>query len=92
MVWITIYSFSALKGKYLERATSLHPIKAEGYKIHLDFISLVRELNFAGGLDENLYKHLHDFEEICATLLISGMNHETLKWKAISFSLTGWAK
>jgi hypothetical protein len=92
MVCITIYSFSAPKGKYLELATSLHPIKAEGYKIHLDFISLVRELNFAGGLDENLYKHLHDFEEICATLLISGMNHETLKWKAISFSLTGWAK
>jgi hypothetical protein len=24
--------------------------------------------------------------------MISGMNHETLKWKAFSFSLTGWAK
>jgi hypothetical protein len=53
---------------------------------------LVRELNFAGGLDENPYKHLQDFEEICATLMISGMNHETLKWKVFSFSLTGWAK
>jgi hypothetical protein len=53
---------------------------------------LVRELNFAGGLDENLYKHLQDFEEICATLMISRMNHEILKWKAIPFSLTGWAK
>jgi hypothetical protein len=53
---------------------------------------LVRELNFAGGLDENLYKHLQDFEEICATLMISGMNHETLKWKAFLYSLTGWAK
>jgi hypothetical protein len=49
-------------------------------------------LNFAGGLDENPYKHLQYFEEICATLMISGMNHETLKWKAFSFSLTGWAK
>jgi hypothetical protein len=92
MVCITIYSFLAPKGKYLELATSLHPIKAEGHKIHPNFISLVRELNFAGGLDENLYKHLHDFEEICATLMISGMNHETLKWKAFSFLLTGWAK
>jgi hypothetical protein len=45
---------------------------------------LVRELIFAGGLDENLYKHLQDFEGICATLMISGMNHETLKWKAFS--------
>jgi hypothetical protein len=53
---------------------------------------LVRELNLAGGLDENPYKHLQDFEEICATLMISGMNHETLKWKAFLFSLTGWAK
>jgi hypothetical protein len=53
---------------------------------------LVRELNFAGDLDENLYKYLQDFEEICATLMISEMNHETLKWKAFPFSLTGWAK
>jgi hypothetical protein len=70
-----IYSFSASEGKYLEPATSLHPIEAEGYEIHLDFVSLVRELNFAGGLDENPYKHLQDFEEICATLMISRMNH-----------------
>jgi hypothetical protein len=53
---------------------------------------LVRELNFAGGLNENQYKHLQDFEEICSILMISGMNHETLKWKAFSFSLMGWAK
>jgi hypothetical protein len=53
---------------------------------------LVRELNFAGGLDENPYKHLEDFEEICATLMISGVNHETLKWMAFLFLLMGWAK
>jgi hypothetical protein len=76
----------------MEPATSLHPIEAEGCEICPDFISLVRELDFAGGLDENLYKHLQDFKEICATLMISGMNHETLKWKAFSFSLMGWAK
>jgi hypothetical protein len=53
---------------------------------------LVRELNFAIGLNENPYKHLQDFEEICATLMISEMNHEKLKWKAFQFSLMGWAK
>jgi hypothetical protein len=58
----------------------------------LDFISLVRELNFAGGFDENPYKHLQDFIEICATLVISRMNHETLMWKTFPFSLMGWAK
>jgi hypothetical protein len=92
MVCTPIYSFSAPEGKYLEPATSLHPIEDEGYEIRPDFISLVRELNSAGGLDENSYKHLQDFEEICATLRILGMNHETLKWKAFPFSLMRWAK
>jgi hypothetical protein len=92
MVFTPICSFLALKGKYLVPAISLHPIKAEGYEIHPDFISLVRELNFARGLDENPYKHLQDFEEICVTLMISRMNHETLKWNAFPFSLIGWAK
>jgi hypothetical protein len=92
MVCTPIYSFSAMEGKYLEPTTSLHPIEAEGYEIRSDFISLVRELNFTGGLDENPYKHLQDFEEICATLMISRMNHETLKWKAFLFSLMGWSK
>jgi hypothetical protein len=53
---------------------------------------LVRESNFAGGLDKNPYKHLQDFDEIFFTFMISRMNHETLKWKAFPFSLTGWAK
>jgi hypothetical protein len=43
-------------------------------------------------LDENLNKHLQDFEDICATLMILGMNHETLKWHAFPFSQTGWEK
>jgi hypothetical protein len=43
-------------------------------------------------LDKNSYKHLQNFEEICATHMISGMNHDTLKWKPFPFSLTGWAK
>jgi hypothetical protein len=92
MVCTPIYSFSAPKGKYLEPATSLHPIEAEGYDIRPDFISLLRELNFAGGLDENPHKHLQDFEEIYATLMLSGMNHETVEWKAFLFSLIGWRK
>jgi hypothetical protein len=62
MVYTPIYCFSAPEGKYLEPSTSLHPIEVEGSEIHPDFISLVRELNFAGGLDENLYTHLQDLE------------------------------
>jgi hypothetical protein len=58
MVCTPIYSFSSPEGKYLELASSLHPIKAEGYEIHPDFIPLIRGLNFAEALDENPYKHL----------------------------------
>jgi hypothetical protein len=79
MVFTHIYTFSAPEGKYLEPATLLHPVEPEGCETHPDFVSLVRELNFARGLGENPYKHLQDFEEICATLMISGKNHETLK-------------
>jgi hypothetical protein len=92
MVCTPIYYFLAPKGKYLDPATSSHPIEDEGHEIHTDFISLVRDLNFARGFDENPYKHLQDYEEICGTLMISGMNYETLKWKIILFSLAGWAK
>jgi hypothetical protein len=92
MVCTPIYSFWALEGKYLEPATSSHPIEAKGYEIRQNFIPLVGEFNFAGGLDENPYKHLQNIEKICATLMISWMNHETLKWKALPFSLMGWAK
>jgi hypothetical protein len=38
-----IYYFFSSKGKYLELATSSHPIEAEGYEIRSDLISLVRE-------------------------------------------------
>jgi hypothetical protein len=52
-----------------------------------NFISMVRELNFAGGLDENLYKHLQDMAHP-----LSGMNHETLKGKAFSILVNGMGK
>jgi hypothetical protein len=92
MACAPIYYYLASEGKYLELATSSHPIEAEGYEICSRFVSLVRELNFARGSDDNLYKYLHDFEELCATLMIPGLNHETIKWKTVPFSLMGWAK
>jgi hypothetical protein len=92
MACTPINYYLAPQGEYLDSATSSHPIEAEGYEIRLGFVSLVRELNFARGSDENPYKHLQDFEEICVTLMVLGMNHETIKWKTFLFSLTGWAK
>jgi hypothetical protein len=92
MACSSIYYYSPLEGKNLELATSSHPIEAEGYEIHPSFISLVRELNFTGASDEDSYKHLQDFEELCATLMILGLNLETIKCKIFPFSLMGWAK
>jgi hypothetical protein len=57
MVCTPIFCFSAPKGKYLEPATSSHPIEAEWYEIHPDFISFVRELNL-------LEANSQDFEEV----------------------------
>ena len=62
-----IYCFSAPKGEYLEPVTSSLPVKADGYEIRPDFISMVKELDFAGGSDENPYRHLHGFEELMTT-------------------------
>jgi hypothetical protein len=58
----------------------------------LGFHILHQRVEFCWSLDENSYKALQDFEAIWATLMISVMNHETLKWKAFPFSLMGWAK
>jgi hypothetical protein len=46
MVCTLIYYFSASKGKYLELATSSHPMEAKGYEIRSNFISFLRELTF----------------------------------------------
>jgi hypothetical protein len=53
MTLASFYYYSAPEGKYLEPTISFHPIEVEMYEIHLGFVSLVRELDFAGGLDEN---------------------------------------
>jgi hypothetical protein len=42
MVYTPIYYFLALKEKYLEPATSSHPIEAEGYEILLEVLMKIR--------------------------------------------------
>ena len=47
---------------------------------------------FSGLDNENPCNHLHEFEEVCSCLSISGMKQQTLRWKLYPFSLTGKAK
>jgi hypothetical protein len=58
MVYTPIYNFLAPVGKYLEPATSSHPIKEEGYEIRPDFISLARELIFARSLEKKTHTNI----------------------------------
>ena len=53
---------------------------------------MVQAQPFLGHYNENPYHHLHEFEEMCLCLSISGMTQETLKWKLFPFSLMGKAK
>ena len=48
--------------------------------------------SFSGRDCENPYHHLRKFEQVCSCKKISGMTHETLKWKLFPFSLSGEAK
>ena len=48
---------------------------------------MVQAQPFSGHDNENPCQHLHEFEEMCSCLSISGMTHETLRWKLFPFSL-----
>jgi len=53
---------------------------------------MVRALPFSGHDNENPCHHLQEFEEMCSCLSMSGMTHETVRWKLFPFSLTKKAK
>jgi len=88
----TIYQFFALKGELLEPPPSSHPILIDDFHICPAFIAMVREQTFSRKKDKNPYIHLREFEQLCSCLNISGVNHETLKWKLFPFSLSERAK
>ena len=48
---------------------------------------MVRKRPFSGEILEDPYEHLQEFEELCSSLVISGMRKETLWWKLFPFSL-----
>jgi hypothetical protein len=87
-----IYQFSAPMGEDLEPPPSSLPIHAPRYELHPALIAMVREQSFSGAEEENPYTHLRCLEEVCLSLIIRGISHETLKWKLFQFSLMGIAK
>ena len=90
---ITLRDFSAPShSSHRERPPSCRPILTPGYEIPPSLVAMVRSQSFSGHHDENPYTHLREFEQNYSIISISGMHHETVKWKHFPFSLTGRAK
>jgi hypothetical protein len=77
----------ASKGEFLEPPLSPKPNHSSGYGLCPSLIAMVRAQPFLGCDNENPCHQLHEFEEMCSCLSISGMTQETLKLKLFPFSL-----
>jgi hypothetical protein len=92
MEQLSLQQLSSPKSEFYEPASSADPILSTSYELSSGFIALVLENSFSGRDCENPYLHLRKFEQVCSCLKISGMTHETLKWKLFLFSLLEEAK
>ena len=84
------HTLSALKGEFPEPLSK--STRSFGYELRPGLIAIVWAQPFSGHYNENPCHHLHEFEEKCSCLNISGMTQETLKWKLFPFSLIEKAK
>ena len=73
-----IYQYSAPTSARLQPQESSKPILTPGYKLRLRLINMDQDQPFLGEVDENIYSHLHEFEQTCACLRIEGLSDETL--------------
>ena len=74
-----IYQYGAPTNARLQPQVSWKPILTPGYELHPCLINMVRDQSFLDEDDENLYFHLHEFEQTCACLHIVGMSAKTLR-------------
>jgi hypothetical protein len=92
MEQLSLQQLSSPKNEFYEPAPPADPILSTSYELSSGFIALVQENSFSGRDCENLYHHLRKFEQVCSSLKISYMTHETLKWKLFPFSLSEEAR
>ena len=85
------YRFAS-KGEFHEPPLPPKPTFSSGCELCPGLIAMVRAQPFSVLENKNPCYHLHEFEEMCSCLSISGMTQETLRWKLFSFSLSGKAK
>jgi hypothetical protein len=87
-----LYLYGAPTDLSLRPAESSKPILSPSYELSPELIAMVKDQYFSRKVNENLYSHLCEFEQICACLHIEGTSYETLRWKFFPFSLIGKAK
>ena len=92
MEQLSLLQLSPPKSDFYEPTSSADPILSTSYELSSGYIALVQKHSFSGKDCENPYHHLREFEQVCSCLRISGMTHETLKWKLFPFSLWEEAK
>src|SRR6185312_1896441 len=92
MEQLSLLQLSSPKSEFYEPAPSVNPILSTSYELDSGYIAFVLGNSFSGRDCENPDHHLCEFEQVCSCKKISGMTHETLKWKLFLFSLSGEAK
>ena len=79
-----LYPFAS-KGEFPKPPSK--PNHSSGRELHPSLKAMVQAQPFSGLENENPCHHLHEFEEMCSCLSISGMTQETLRWALFPFSL-----
>ena len=88
MEQLSLHQLSAPKSEFYEPPSPSDLILSTSYELSSGFIALVQENSFSWKDFENPYHHLHEFEQVCSCLKITGMTHEIIKWKLFSLSLS----
>ena len=73
---------SASKGEFAKPAPK--PNLSFGGELHPSLIAMVWAQPFSGLDSENPCNHLHEFEEVCSCLSISGMTRQNTKVEVVS--------
>jgi hypothetical protein len=82
---IPIFSIFCTHGDQPSAMGASQLIQTPSYWLSPWLIAMVQSISFLGGVDENPYLHIRDFEQTCACLRIEGLLDQTLRWKLFSF-------
>jgi hypothetical protein len=75
MEQLSIQQLSTPKNEFYEPPSS----SSSSYELRPSFIAMAQNRPFSGGINEDPYDHLEEFEELCSGLVIPGMTRETLQ-------------